>query len=164
MKIFSGLFLGLCVLTISCVQNDHDDSKTILTTELESIKSEYVPDRRLQIFDYEIHPEENKVTGRTSNQEAFNRVMNLSQSYPEVQLDSFFHISPLGTGLFNVSVSSSRSNPGHCAELSTLVLMGHEVVICEKDGCWSYMQSPDDYLGWVDKGALVVPDKAAIGD
>lgn len=164
MKLFPALFLGLWLLTIGCVQNDHDDSKAILTTELESIKSEYVPDRRLQIFDYEIHPEENKVTGRTSNQEAFNRVMNLSQSFPKVKLDSFFHITPVGAGLINVSVGNIRSNPSHSAELSTQVLMGHEVVIWENDGYWSYIQTPDDYLGWIDQGALVVPDKAALAD
>lgn len=165
MKLITGVVLGLWVLVLSCVPNDSDfDPTTELRTKMESIKSEFVPDRRLQIFDYEIKPDGTKITGRSSNQEAFNRVRSLKESFPEVNVDSFSYLTPIGNGLINVSVGNIRSNPRHSAELSTQVLMGQQVTIWEKDGYWSYIQTPDDYLGWIDGGALVVPDEAGISD
>ncbi len=163
--LFIGTFIGLIALTQSCgdvEQNDASIEK--LAEQMESIQSKYVPDRREQIFDFEISSSGSKITGRSSNRDAYERVLELTSNYPELNLDSFYFVTPVGAGLINVSVGNIRSKPGHSAELSTQVLMGQQVTIWDREGYWSYIQTPDGYLGWIDGGALVETDEAELND
>lgn len=122
---------------------------------MDSIKMVHVPDRRLQIFDYTITS--NRIKGRSSNEDAYNGVLTLKDKYEALNLDSFEFITPINEALVNVSVGNIRSNPRHSAELSTQVLMGHQLTIWDKDGGWYYVQTPDGYLGWIDGGGIVIP-------
>lgn len=142
------------------------DENTALIKNLEgamdSIKTAFVPDRRVQIFDFNIPADGTRITGRSSNQEAYERVHLLSKKYPELDLDSFEFVQPIDQALINVSVGNMRSNPTHSAELATQILMGQEVTVWDKKGSWYYIQSPDNYLAWIDAGALVFPGKSEL--
>lgn len=172
MKSFSGIIpiqilysiliaVGYCV-TISSCSSEYKTTESALQIEkvMDSIKTVYVPDRRLEIFDFTVKP--GRILGRSSNPQAFEQVQRLEQRFSGLNLDSFELITPLEEALVNVSVGNIRSNPRHSAELSTQVLMGHQVTIWDKDGYWYYVQTPDDYLGWIDGGGIVVLDASEL--
>lgn len=164
-QVFFGIILALSMLGIRCSSDQPQDGQpSELVIAVETIKAEFVPDRRTQIFDFEVNAGGTQLSGRSSNQMAYDRVLGLKSQFPEVNLDSFLYIQPIGSGLINVSVGNIRSKPGHSAELSTQVLMGQEVTIWEQDGYWSYIQTPDEYLGWIDGGALLELDSSELKD
>ncbi|MBK6284522.1 MAG: SH3 domain-containing protein [Draconibacterium sp.] len=53
-------------------------------------------------------------------------------------------------GLINLSVANLRSQPNHSAELATQALMGTPVKILKKENGWLLIQTPDNYISWVD--------------
>ncbi len=59
-------------------------------------------------------------------------------------------------GIVNVSVCNIRSEPKHSAELATQALLGTSLRVWKKDGDFYLIQTPDDYLGWVDDGGFVL--------
>lgn len=151
--------IGSALFVVSCQSSGVQQETGNLETMMDSIKTAFVPDRRVQIFDYDIQPDGTRITGRSSNPDAYDQVQLLSKKYPKLNLDSFELINPKDKAIINVSVGNMRSNPRHSAELATQVLMGQEVTVWDSDGSWYYIQSADDYLAWIDAGALVFPGK-----
>lgn len=158
--LYSILIIGAYYLTlVGCTsETKNAESTQQIEKVMDSIKSVFVPDRRLQIFDYAVKP--GQITGRSSNPQAYEQVRLLEQRFNGLNLDSFELITPLNEALVNVSVGNIRSNPRHSAELSTQVLLGQQVTIWDKDGYWYYVQTPDDYLGWIDGGGIVIPKQS----
>jgi len=58
-----------------------------------------------------------------------------------------------------LSVANGREQPDHKAEMGTQILMGQVVRVWKQTQFWSLVQSPDGYLSWVEKGALVRCDR-----
>lgn len=58
-------------------------------------------------------------------------------------------------GVINVSVAAIRTQPKHSAELATQALLGTFVRIYKKQEGWWLIQTPDNYLGWIEELALV---------
>ncbi|TFG76735.1 MAG: glycoside hydrolase, partial [Flavobacteriales bacterium] len=54
-----------------------------------------------------------------------------------------------------ISVANLRSQPAHSAELATQATLGTPLNILKKQGDWSLVQTPDQYLAWVDSGGIV---------
>jgi hypothetical protein len=59
-------------------------------------------------------------------------------------------------GVVNISVCNIRSQPKHSAELATQSLLGTSLRILKKQGEWYLVQTPDDYLGWLDEGGFTL--------
>src|SRR5690606_11206686 len=62
-------------------------------------------------------------------------------------------------GLIDISVANIRARPSHSAELVTQSTLGMPVRVYQKKGSWYRIQTPDQYLGWVDSGGLELMDK-----
>ncbi len=56
--------------------------------------------------------------------------------------------------IVNLSVCNIRSKPDHPAELATQALMGTPVKIYKELSGWYLIQTPDEYLGWVDEDGI----------
>ena len=135
--------LSLLIVVISCKNIDKNHKITEeLGNVMDSLKTAFAPDRRVQIFDFNIPADGTYIKGRSSNPEAYEQVLRIAKRFPELNLDSFQLITPMDTALINVSVGNMRSNPSHSAELSTQVLMGQQVTVWDKEGSWYYIQSP----------------------
>lgn len=159
LKVLNWVVLS-CLLVFSSCNKIDKNQKMMEELELtmDSIKTAFVPDRRVQIFDFHIPTDGTYIKGRSSNPKAYEQVIGIAKRFPGLNLDSFQLVTPLDTALINVSVGNMRSIPKHSAELSTQVLMGQQVTVWDKNGSWYYIQSPDKYLAWIDGGALVFPD------
>lgn len=56
------------------------------------------------------------------------------------------------------SVANLRSQPGHASEMATQALLGMPLNVLDKRGEWYRVQTPDNYISWVDEGGIVVLD------
>lgn len=57
--------------------------------------------------------------------------------------------------LARLSVSNIRSKPEHSAELVSQALMGTPMKVLEYSEGWYKVQTPENYVGWMDEGGLV---------
>lgn len=159
------IFFFLLFLTFaSCIDNEE---LILAKSAAAEVKSQFVPDRRVDIFDTEIRrtPKGLIVTGDTNIPAAKELLLQkLKEINPEF-IDSI-HILPAANlqgetyGVVRLSVCNIRSNPKHSAELSTQSTLGSSLRIYKKEGDWYYVQTPDNYLGWLDKDGFTLMDKA----
>lgn len=112
-------------------------------------------DKRTTYFDLSI--EDGKLSGKTQNEGLANGFVNY---LADQQIDVESDIQTLESNIAYIrnSVSNSRSNPKHSAELSTQYLMGQEVNIIKEEDGWYYIQGPDNYLSWMDAGGLLLKE------
>ncbi len=129
---------------------------------LSEIKKSEAPDKRTAIFDINWQVAEGKIIlkGEVSNPDFRNEVLyRLKQEFKEQIIDRI-EVLPsrkLGDkiyGVVNLSVCNIRSKPEHSAELSTQAILGTPLKVYKEDGGWYLVQTPDDYLGWVDSDGI----------
>ncbi|SHM77021.1 SH3 domain-containing C40 family peptidase [Polaribacter sp. KT 15] len=147
------------LIYISCSNNG------ILITGLEgvskSIKEQYAPDKRVAIFDINFDNSDDKIiaTGITNSKEAYQKLVDSLQSL-DVSYINNIRVLPdtvVGNKMFAVarnSVINIRSAPKHSAELGTQGLLGMSLKILDKAGDFYRIQTPDNYISWVDKGGI----------
>ena len=81
-------------------------------------------------------------------------VIDKIKTLPEPELENKVY------GLAEVSVCNIRYSPKHDGELASQALMGTPVRILEKeDNGWLLVQTPDQYISWVDRGAITMMNK-----
>ncbi len=147
--------LSFCLL-VSSVMAQNIPMKEII----HQVEKTYAPDKRTVIFEAEVS-EDGKLTGKTSHAAAHTAlVQKLKELQPnlidEMQVLPLADPGEKTQAIVNVSVCNIRSAPKHSAELATQALLGTPLKVYEKDGTWLRVQTPDDYISWVDKGAVTL--------
>lgn len=156
---FTPYILILC-LFISC-KNEYN--KEQVTKIIEEVKQEFAPDRRVAIFDITANNNGKGLTLRgESNLPEANKRLIAALEKEGLQIDNAIRVLPDSTlqgnnfGVVRLSVCNIRSKPKHSAELSTQATLGTPLRIYKKEKDWYYVQSPDGYLGWLDKHGLTL--------
>ncbi|WP_299051155.1 C40 family peptidase [uncultured Polaribacter sp.] len=159
MKLLKHNYLLLLALLISC------NSNTILESGLESvsesIESKYAPDKRVAIYAIDIDSSEDKILlfGETDSKVAYKKLIDSIKSV-SVDFVSKVRILPdtaVGNNVYAIarnSVINIRSAPKHAAELGTQGLLGMPLKVLDKKGDFYRVQTPDNYISWVDKGGI----------
>lgn len=133
---------------------------------LAEVKQKFAPDKRVALFDVSTEIENEKVilTGETNLPDAKNELLSkLTES--KIVYEDRIILLPAGdlkdkvTGVINLSVANIRSKPDHAAEMLTQSLLGTVVNVFKKNGGWYYIQTPDNYLGWVDDDGVELMTK-----
>jgi len=153
--------LFLFFLTIfSCTDNKQIKLAESAAAE---VKLQFVPDRRVDIFDTEIkNTKEGLVIKGETNipaaKELFLQKINVinPQFIDSIQILPAADLGNMTYGVVRLSVCNIRSKPKHSAELSTQSTLGSSLRIYKKEGDWYYVQTPDDYLGWLDKDGFTL--------
>ena len=137
-----------------------------LNVLLDSLRVEYVPDDRIELWD--ITPEAEagvvKLSGELSGKETHEAVMQaVSEHFPGVEnhvillpedaQDAQVH------ALVNNSVIHLRREPSSTKELVTQALLGTPVRLLKTEGGKSLIQVPDGYLGWVNTKEVQLVDQ-----
>jgi len=150
-------------LLISAFISCNDTSNTI--AELESIhsslKKEFAPDKRVELFDIHFENKKNTVvlTGEITHKKAFSILLD-SLKKRNIIYNNEVRILPdsaVGKKIYalgNNSVINIRSKPKHSGELGTQGLLGMELKILDKKGDFYRVQTPDNYISWVDHGGI----------
>ena len=132
-----------------------------------SIKTIFAPDKRVALFDIQFKTVNNKLLleGETTSKKAFSVLLDSLHARKLTVLNKvrFLPDSAVGDQQFAVarnSVINIRSNPKHSAELGTQGLLGMSLKILDKKGDFYRIQTPDNYISWVDKGGIQRMDKS----
>ncbi|MBZ0199551.1 MAG: C40 family peptidase, partial [Ignavibacteriaceae bacterium] len=67
-------------------------------------------------------------------------------------------------GIINISVANIRTKPENSAELATQALLGTPLKVYKKKGGWFLVQTPDDYIGWLDDDGFCSVNKKQIDE
>lgn len=154
-------------LVASCLQYEN----TVADAEKVSanVASKYIPDSREDLYQikFTINGSYLIASGATTNPEAKKALMQDLTTLKKTLVDSV-RILPdpsLGTpswGLVTISVGNIRTGPDHDKEMSTQAILGTPVRILDKSGTWSLVQTPDNYIGWLDDPAIFLTDAAGM--
>lgn len=157
------LLLFICITTFSKAQeNNQNCSFTDLNKLIEETKNKYAPDKRTEIF--EITISENSadtpiLIGKTSSLRASHAlIVKAKKIYPNL-IDSIITL-PVENDMnkvwatVNISVADMRVSPSFSSEMATQALFGTPVRIYETKGSWSRVQTPDQYIGWIENLAI----------
>ncbi|ARV15015.1 C40 family peptidase [Polaribacter sp. SA4-12] len=159
MRIVKPFTLLILILLMSC----KNDSKTI--SELQNIhsnlKTTFAPDKRVELFDVNFEFVDNQLVleGETTSKKAFSILLD-SLKNRKLAFTNSVRILPdsaVGDQQFAVarnSVINIRSQPKHSAELGTQGLLGMSLKVLDKKGDFYRIQTPDNYISWVDKGGI----------
>ena len=120
----------------------------------------FAPDRRTTVCDVQARIESGKLTltGEMQSARLRNQFVQYVAEKTGLPIVDSLQVLPQPSlkgntyGVVSVSVASIRSNPGHAKELATQALLGTPLRVLKKEGGWYYVQTPDDYLGWMDDG------------
>lgn len=168
MKNIFVLFLSL-FLSIALYSQEKNYSMDELKKTLQELKDYYAPDKRVAIFNINVNEngDDLVLSGETNLPGVKERLFpelvktNLIDSIellPSKELGENIY------GVVNLSVANARSKPGHSEELSTQALLGTPIKVYKKKGGWYLVQTPDDYLGWMDDDGLALMDQEQLNN
>ncbi|WP_247232775.1 C40 family peptidase [Telluribacter sp. SYSU D00476] len=132
---------------------------------IDEVRQQYAPDRRVAVFQIEAD-DKGVLTGKTNLPEAKQALLARLQK-AKLTAEDRIEMLPaevLGEeiyGVVRVSVANIRSQPRNAAELATQALLGMPLKVLDKDQGWYLVQTPDQYIAWIDWGGLQRMNKAA---
>lgn len=157
MKKYS-LLIILAATLFSCVDEDRSDTEAII----EYYRQIYAPDKRVALFD--IQWQEGQLSGETNMPEALNQLKD-SLAKSEIKFQDSVAVLPDASldgkhyAVVTLSVANLRSQPKHSAELATQAILGTPLSVWKKNDDWYLIQTPDQYLAWVDAAGITLMDE-----
>ncbi len=164
-KIFF-LFL-LTIIAFNKMESQEKNQNEKVSQVIAKLKEQYAPDKRTALFNIEYTVENNKVVlkGETNQpkakKELIKEVKGLKYETEDlIELLPAENLKDKTVGIISVSVANIRTKPDHPEELSTQALLGAPVNVLKKskDG-WYLVQTPDEYIAWVDDDAVALMNK-----
>jgi len=161
--LFISLFLSFFLIS-SCT-NSAD-----LIAEIEEINTKiskkYAPDKRVAIYKIDVAYKNESIylSGETNKENALKKLVDNLQNR-QISIVNKVRILPdsaVGKKIYAVaknSVINIRSKPKHSAELGTQGLLGMSLKVFDKKGDFYRVQTPDNYISWVDKGGITLMTK-----
>jgi SH3-like domain-containing protein len=157
MKLFTGLLL--LILLSGCREKPIPLS---LRSDIDSIILKWVPDKREGICSVEmvkLSGDIVKLKGETDLPGARMEIVKFLESYGYKCQDSISVLPDTSVikkewGLVSVSVCNIKKDPSYGSELTSQAIMGTPVKILRRRGSWMLVQTPDYYLGWVNRSSL----------
>ncbi|HMA62219.1 MAG TPA: SH3 domain-containing C40 family peptidase [bacterium] len=151
-----GIMIFFC---ISC--NANQRVETTMKENIKKIKNEFAPDTRVEIFDIEVNSKGGGIylEGATSSKKAYTAIQELIASAQPKNISNQVRLLPdenleHTNAIINISVGNIRSEDSHPSTLITQAMLGTPVKIMENDGWWYRIQTPDNYIGWIDASGI----------
>ena len=151
-------------LILSC--NDGTFDK--LSEKSADLKSIYIPDSRVNIFDvnFSMVGKSILVSGETSVAVAKNELFEYinQNGYDYIDSIKLLPNHKYRYGIVNNSVGNLRGSPSHSSELVSQAVLGTKLKILKREGEWYLVQTPDDYISWIDHGGIHVMEESGFND
>jgi hypothetical protein len=157
-KICTLLILYICVTVLYAQEKDKPAYKHAeLQKLLDNVKQEYIPDKRIKVFDIEVdnHEKQPVLKGVTSDTAAYNAIVKTAmESYGndfvnKIELLPAKDLGDKTYGVITISVADIRVKGEFSAEMATQAILGTPIRILQKDR-WSRIQTPDGYIAWTE--------------
>lgn len=132
----------------------------------DQIASQFAPDSRVALYEIKVTSKGNDVilTGETNLVAAKSALLD-SLSRNNISFKDSINVLPGNDldgniyALVNNSAANLRSEPKHSAQLATQAILGMPLKVLKRQGGWYLVQTPEDYLSWVDGGGIQRMDK-----
>lgn len=156
----------LYVLLLSAMASCGPYQKHAVEKKITDIANHFARDSRVALFDVTVESGNGDwiLHGETNIPEA-KRALVDSLSNINVQVTDSIKILPASEldgktfALVNNSVANLRSTPSHTAQLVSQATLGMPLKVLKKQAGWYLVQTPDDYLSWVDEGGIQLVEK-----
>jgi cell wall-associated NlpC family hydrolase len=158
--------IGAIVLLVFCAgkigRTQNSNFKT-LVDEIQAVQKLLVPDKRVAILDISLKDTLQSVVvvkGKTNLPDGKKQIIELLKN-KSIQFTDSIQLLPDSNldgkiwGLVTLSVIHLRSQPDHAAEMVSQALMGTPLKVLESSNGWYHVQTPDQYLGWIEGNGLV---------
>ncbi len=150
------LISALAMFFVACA--NHIEKSNI---EIENIKSQYIPDSRVALFNVHVSKGNNGdiiISGETTRADAKTALLASLQKKNISLVDSLKVLPDSSSkqpwALVTVSVANLRDQPRYAAQLVSQLIMGTPVKILKKQRGWALIQCPDKYIAWINASSL----------
>ncbi|HAC16545.1 MAG TPA: hypothetical protein DCE78_11465 [Bacteroidetes bacterium] len=165
LSVFTLLFIIGATFLFSC--GSPSNNEAILST-LDEFQKEFVPDKRIAVFNVIQSETSDSITVETTSQNAKSAIEEFLTSNNSDNITvKLLPDSVLGDDQFavvRVSVANLRRDPRHQAEMIDQAIMGTRLKVLKRQRGWYYIQTPWEYLGWITSGSLEIMDETALND
>lgn len=153
----------LLLTTLPLIGCSRSNNKVMADQYITSVKAHFAPDSRTALFEVkaQAHDRGITLTGETNLPEAKAALLDSLASrqieiMDEIRLLPDANLEGMTFAIVRNSVANIRSEPSHPAQLSTQALLGMPLKVLKRQGGWYLVQTPDDYLSWIDSGGLTL--------
>lgn len=161
-KNFIYIFIFLFASMINAQQTE------LIENLISSVQKEFSPDKRTVLFSISFSSEDSKVklNGETTSGKAKDALLKRLTDAGLTFSDSII-VLPAGDaaqkpfGVVTISVANMRTKPEHSAEMATQAILGTPLKVFKKVRDWYLVQTPDNYLGWMDDDGLEPMDESS---
>jgi gamma-D-glutamyl-L-lysine dipeptidyl-peptidase len=148
-------FLLAAVILISCGDGKLRQAEAVA----EKFGTENIPDRRETVFEAEVVRLSGELVLRGETTSSGLKDKLLAEMEPFNVRDEMILLPDTSAkekpfALVNLSAANLREAPNHSSELVTQALAGTPVRILRKLNEWYRVQTPDNYISWVDAGGI----------
>jgi len=128
---------------------------------IQEVKQQYAPDSRTAHF--AVTANGHVLKGSTNLPAAkaalWQRINNLQGAFTDsIEVLPAASLENKHFAAVTISVANLRTQPRHPAELATQALFGTPLRVWKKERGWYLVQTPDQYLAWVDASAITLLD------
>jgi cell wall-associated NlpC family hydrolase len=164
-KLLSCFILLKIFFLFSC--NSNVQIEKDFNSHYSAIANDFIKDKTLEINEVFLNYKKKSwvLEGKTSNKKVYKEVKSYAESrsyFFEVNLLPDTLLNDSIYGLVNVSVTPLRQEPKHSSQMVDQVIMGNYVRLHEQKGDWFLCQSEYDYVGWINKSAIVRCDELTV--
>ena len=143
----------------ACKQSTSTCVPSEVVSLIDSLKTQYAPDGRVAMFKIEVAFDKGRLvlSGETDQEEALEVLLSELSDFDVEQTVNLLpdeSAKQYPYAVVNNSVANLRSNPKHSAELATQAILGTELKVLKITDEWYLVQTPDDYIAWVDHGGV----------
>lgn len=162
-------FFIVLLFSISCEDGENEVNQ--LQEEISAVTAEFAPDKRVALFAINAKKYNDKyiLKGETNLPQAVE-ALRIKLKSKNVDFIDSIQVLPSADlmgktqGVIKISVANLRSHPKHSAELATQAILGTPVKIYKKYENWYLIQTPDNYISWVDSGGVELMDTVTAND
>lgn len=140
---------------------DRPDDESVIDQINQEVRMQFAPDRRIAVYDIGLEFDRGKVLimGETDQPEAVDLLKKKLQGMDLKVEDNSTLLPDESVGehhyaVVNNSVANIRSESKHSAELATQAILGMVLKVLKIDGDFYLVQTPDQYISWVDHGGV----------
>jgi gamma-D-glutamyl-L-lysine dipeptidyl-peptidase len=157
----------LPVFLFACSTARHQGASTQPGTAaqfINDVAAIYAPDKRTVLFDVQL--KDNMLKGETTSADAKATLLGKLSAQGFNFIDSITVLPSIALkgkehAVVTVSVANLRTQPSHKAELASQATMGTPLKVYKKEKGWYLVQTPDNYIAWLDGGTMSQMDSVA---
>jgi cell wall-associated NlpC family hydrolase len=148
--------LLILLILIGCQNNINIDNV------IDDVSKIHAPDKRISLFNIRYTVDNNTINllGETSKINAKYDLLIKLDSLGILYQDNIKVLPEVNVyGIINNSVGNLRGKPSHSSELVSQTLLGTSVKVLKKEEEWYLIQTPDEYISWIDHGGITIMDE-----